>query len=64
MRTQLFTPRLSLKIHTTPMEPLMRTVVVITGNHIAKGNALAHTIDLGIVFITLGIWLCIFVFVV
>jgi hypothetical protein len=45
MRTQPFTLRLSLKIHTTPMEPLMRTVIVLACNSIAKGNALAHTIN-------------------
>jgi len=64
MRTQPFTLWLSFEIHTTPMEPLMRTVVVIAGNHIAKGHALAHTIDLGVVFLALSIWFCIVVFVV
>lgn len=60
MRTQPLTLWLGLEIHTTPVEPLMRTVVVIAGNHIAKGHALAHTIDLCIVFLALGIGLCIF----
>lgn len=49
-----------LEIDTTPMEPLILAIVVITANHIAEGDFLAEAVQSGVFAILSSILIIIF----